>query len=145
MSEKSSTSFTRSASLCLRSAGCWQRQSPSKCSGCESGWRHGRSRERPGNSKYFRGYDRIWDTHMLDTVTMNSIQKNQDGRAVVATAEVPEWWARVPAEERQVLSELMRMVRGLKQSRVPQVARAARAWECTLGCFIKVRLMNSLR
>jgi len=80
--------------------------------------------------------------HVLDTVTMNSVQKKQDGRAVVATARVPQWWAIVPAEERQVLIELMRMVRGLKHSRVPQVARAAQAWECTLGCFIKVRLMN---
>jgi hypothetical protein len=76
---------------------------------------------------------------------MNSIRKKEDGRAVVTTAEVPEWWARVPAEERQVLGEIMRMVRTLKQSRVPQVAWAARAWECTLGCFIKVRLMNSVR
>jgi hypothetical protein len=64
---------------------------------------------------------------------MNSIQKKR---------EIPEWWADVPTEEREVLCEVMRMVRGLKRSRVPQVARAARAWECGLGCFIRVKLMS---
>jgi hypothetical protein len=64
---------------------------------------------------------------------MNSIQKKR---------EIPEWWADVPTGEREVLCEVMRMVRGLKRSRVPQVAQAARAWECGLGCFIRVKLMS---
>jgi hypothetical protein len=34
------------------------------------------------------------------------------------------------------------MVRGLKRSEVPQVARAAAKWESGIGCFIKVRLEN---
>jgi hypothetical protein len=54
----------------------------------------------------------------------------------------PEWWVVVPPEERKILVDVMEMFRGLKQSQVPLVARAAAKWELRLGCFIKVRLMN---
>ena len=58
---------------------------------------------------------------------------------------MPEWWAALPEGERKVLGEVRRMFRGLKRSRVPQVARAAVKWERGIGCFIKVRLMQSFR
>jgi hypothetical protein len=68
---------------------------------------------------------------------MNSTMKKKN--------QIPEWWAAVPPAERLVVGEVMRMVRGLKRSSVPQVAQAARSWESGLGFFIKVRLMNKRR
>jgi len=65
---------------------------------------------------------------------------NQIGRV-----QIPDWWAAVPAEEQRLLAEIMRMVRGLKRSQVPQVSQAARSWEHALGFFIKVRLINRKR
>ena len=70
-----------------------------------------------------------------------------DGRVARGTrnAEMPEWWRAVPAEEKHLICTIMGMVRGLKRSRVPQVASAAQKWERGLGCFIKLRLMNARR
>jgi len=69
------------------------------------------------------------------------MEKNRVGKAKSA----PDWWLAVPAEEQMVLREVMRMVRGLKRSSVPQVARAARTWESGFGFFIRVRLQNAKR
>ncbi len=57
--------------------------------------------------------------------------------------QCPGWWRAVPEEERAVLRSLVRMLQSAKRSRVAGVARAARKWELGLGCFVKVRLLNS--
>lgn len=57
----------------------------------------------------------------------------------------PEWWSAVPKDERVLLVSVVRMIQSAKRSRVPGVARAARKWELSLSCFLKVRLMNSCR
>jgi hypothetical protein len=63
----------------------------------------------------------------------------------IGRVQTPDWWAAVPADEQRLLAEIMRMVRGLKRSQVPQVSQAARSWEHALGFFIKVRLINRKR
>jgi hypothetical protein len=55
----------------------------------------------------------------------------------------PGWWRAVPEEERALLWSLVRMLQSAKRSRVGGVVRAARKWESCLGCFMKVRLLNS--
>ena len=47
--------------------------------------------------------------------------------------------------ERRLICSVMKMLRGAKQSEIREVARAAVKWERGIGCFIKVRLMNSFR
>ncbi len=80
---------------------------------------------------------------------MNSLSQNANresgmgDQARVAAAPLPEWWLAVPAEEKHLICTVMRMVRGLKRSQVPQVAQAAAKWERGLGCFIKLRLMHA--
>ena len=59
-----------------------------------------------------------------------------------STPTGPEWWVGLPEGERQLIRGLERMLGGAKRSQVPEVARAARKWEASLNCFIKVRLMN---
>jgi hypothetical protein len=55
----------------------------------------------------------------------------------------PEWWRAVPEEERALLWSLVRMLKSAKRSRIGGVVRAARKWESSLSCFMKVRLLNS--
>jgi hypothetical protein len=50
----------------------------------------------------------------------------------------------VPREEKEVIRGIVRAVRVLKQSRIPEVSRAAAKWDRSLSCFIKFRLMNSV-
>ena len=72
---------------------------------------------------------------------MISIRKNAEVRSQRA-AEIPEWWAVVPAGERALLHAMARMLRSARRSPWLEVARAAAKWERALGCFIKVRLIG---
>lgn len=71
---------------------------------------------------------------------MISILKKAEVRSQPA-AEIPEWWAVVPAGERALLQAIARMLRNAKRSPWLEVARAAAKWERGIGCFIKVRLI----
>lgn len=75
---------------------------------------------------------------------MNSIRKKANGE-IQRAAEIPEWWAVVPAGEQTLLRSIARMLRGAKRSQLQEVARAAAKWERGIGCFIKVRLMHERR
>src|SRR5512147_1313818 len=57
----------------------------------------------------------------------------------------PGWWRAVPKEERALLWSLVRMLESAKRSRVVGVVRAARKWESSLSCFMKVRLLSKCR
>src|ERR1051326_5090129 len=58
------------------------------------------------------------------------------------TATTDLWWTTLSSGEKDFIRDLMRMVRGAKQSQVIEVARAARKWERGLSFFFKVRLKN---
>lgn len=55
----------------------------------------------------------------------------------------PGWWQALPEGERVLLRSLVRMLQSAKRSRVHGVVRAAQKWESCLGCFMKVRLVNT--
>jgi hypothetical protein len=59
-----------------------------------------------------------------------------------AASAQPEWWAGLPDGERELIRAVARMLRGARRSHLHGVARAARKWESSLNCFIKVRLIN---
>jgi hypothetical protein len=63
----------------------------------------------------------------------------------ITNATTEQWWASLPAGEKDVIRSIMRMLRSAKQSQVRDVARAADKWEKGIGCFIKVRLMHTRR
>ena len=77
----------------------------------------------------------------------SSAQREEIGMksAEIRGCSVPEWWAAAPVGERRFLGGLARMMRSAKRSKSPDVARAAVKWRRTLGCFIKVRLMEERR
>ena len=56
-----------------------------------------------------------------------------------------QWWNTLSTGEKDFLRLLMTLVRGAKNSRSLEVARAARRWESGLACFIKTRLQNRSR
>ena len=78
--------------------------------------------------------------------------KNQNKNATPHPVPLPErggegvkrvaWWEALAPGERKLICDLMRMLRGAKQSELRDVAIAAAKWERGIGCFIKVRLMN---
>jgi hypothetical protein len=90
---------------------------------------------------------------------MNSIEEKQkaESRPVLhsVTAEggkqkwsitaAPDWWTAVPKGERALLHAIARMLRSAKRSHLPEVARAAAKWERSIGCFVKVRLIEEKR
>jgi hypothetical protein len=63
----------------------------------------------------------------------------------ITNATTEQWWAGLPTGEKDLIRSIMRMLRSAKRSQVRDVARAADKWEKGIGCFIKVRLMNSRR
>jgi len=56
-----------------------------------------------------------------------------------------EWWDALTLGERKLICNVMRMLRGAKQSELRDVAIAAAKWERGIGCFIKVRLVGENR
>lgn len=54
-----------------------------------------------------------------------------------------EWWGSLSNGERRLIWSVMKLLRGAKRSDVEEVARAAAKWESGIGCFIKLRLMNT--
>ncbi len=56
---------------------------------------------------------------------------------------IPSWWLAVPQSEKDVIRDVVTAVRGLKRSKSPQVALAARKWERGIVCFIRFRLMSA--
>jgi hypothetical protein len=56
-----------------------------------------------------------------------------------------EWWEVLTPGERKVICSVMRMLRGARRSRLPDVVVAAAKWECGIGNFIKVRLISACR
>jgi len=53
-----------------------------------------------------------------------------------------EWWHSVAAEEKEVIRDVLRVMRGLKLSKSPVMARAATKWERSIAYFIKWQLQN---
>lgn len=56
-----------------------------------------------------------------------------------------DWWAELPAGEKELIRNFMQLLKGAKQSQIRDVANAANEWERALGCFIKVRLKSLQR
>src|SRR5437764_11374009 len=53
-----------------------------------------------------------------------------------------EWWTTLSRGEKDLIRDLIRMVRGAKRSEIIEVSRAARKWESGLCFFFKSRLKN---
>ena len=68
---------------------------------------------------------------MKGKVIMNTNQESND-----------QWWSSLPQGEKAVLRSVMDALKGARGCQVVEVARAARKWTPTIGCFIKVRLMH---
>lgn len=66
-----------------------------------------------------------------------------EGGKVAVRQEIPAWWLTVPQSEKDVIRDLVASIRGLKRSKSPQVAQAARKWERGIVCFIRFRLMSA--
>lgn len=43
--------------------------------------------------------------------------------------ETNEWWAELPAAEKELIRAVMRLLKGARQSRIREVAQAASEWE----------------
>jgi hypothetical protein len=56
-----------------------------------------------------------------------------------------EWWESLTPGERNLIRNVMGLLRGAKRSRWKDVAEAAAKWERGIGCFIKVRLISARR
>jgi hypothetical protein len=56
-----------------------------------------------------------------------------------------EWWAALPAGEKDFIRTLMGMIKGAKRSEFRDVANAARKWESAISYFMKVRLRQGAR
>ena len=68
--------------------------------------------------------------------------KNENGRLNNGASQIPAWSLAVPAAEKAVIRDVISSIRGLKSSRSGPVAMAARKWERSIACFIKIRLIG---
>lgn len=89
-----------------------------------------------------KGEARDRDRTNEEELTPGDSAQSRAGGTLGTRRDVPAWWVEVPAAEKAVIWDVLTAIRGLKGSRCPHVGRAARKWERSIGCFIKVRLIG---